>query len=253
MKVEIIQGDCRQVLTTLPSDSIDLIVTSPPYADQRKSTYGGVAPDKYVEWFLPISMELLRVLRPSGSFILNMKERTVNGERHTYVIDLILAMRMQGWLWYEEYVWHKKNSHPGKWPNRFRDSWERCLHFAKSSDIAFYADVVKTERSTRSIDQGDAITNVLHFATECANVGHSAAFPLELPIWFIKLLTEPGDAVLDPFLGSGTTAIAAQRLGRKVIGIDLSAEYVEIARDRVQNDIGANMRFEFGDGRPYAE
>lgn len=83
-------------------------MTSPPYADQRKNTYGGIHPDKYVEWFLPISSELKRVIKPTGSFILNIKERVVNGERHTYVLELILEMRKQGWLWTEEYLWHKK-------------------------------------------------------------------------------------------------------------------------------------------------
>jgi DNA modification methylase len=91
------------------SDAIDLIFTSPPYADQRKSTYGGIHPDKYVEWFLPISKELLRVIKPAGTFVLNIKERVVNGERHTYVLELIMEMRKQGWFWTEEFIWHKKN------------------------------------------------------------------------------------------------------------------------------------------------
>jgi len=83
-------GDCRVILPTCASESVDLIVTSPPYADQRKNTYGGVPPDEYVAWFLPIADELYRVLKPRGSFVLNIKERVVNGERHTYVIELIL-------------------------------------------------------------------------------------------------------------------------------------------------------------------
>ncbi len=93
----------------IPSDSIDLIVTSPPYADQRVSTYGGVKPDQYVAWFLPITSELLRVLKPTGTFVLNIKEKVANGERHTYVMELIMEMRRQGWLWTEEFIWHKKN------------------------------------------------------------------------------------------------------------------------------------------------
>lgn len=125
-------GDCRDVLHAYDDNSVSLIITSPPYADQRASTYGGVNPDKYVEWFLPRSAEFLRVLRPDGSFILNIKEKAINGERHTYVLELILAMRKQGWYWTEEYIWHKRNCFPGKWPNRFRDAWERCLHFTKS-------------------------------------------------------------------------------------------------------------------------
>ncbi len=115
----LLDGDCLQILPQLPDDSIDLIITSPAYADQRKNVYGGVHPDRYVEWFLPIAAELKSVLKPSGSFILNIKERVVNGERHPYVLQLILEMRKCGWLWIEEYCWHKKNCYLGKWPNRW--------------------------------------------------------------------------------------------------------------------------------------
>ena len=105
---QILLGECGTILSDFPTDSVDLIVTSPPYADSRKKTYGGINPDKYVEWFLPKTEEFLRVLKPTGTFILNIKEKVVNGERHTYVLELILALRQQGWLWTEEFVWHKK-------------------------------------------------------------------------------------------------------------------------------------------------
>ena len=100
----IILGDCGIELKKIPNNSIDLIVTSPPYADQRKSTYGGIHPDRYVSWFLPISKELLRVLKPSGTFILNIKEKVVDGERSTYVMELILGMRKQGWRWHRDFA-----------------------------------------------------------------------------------------------------------------------------------------------------
>ena len=112
MKTNIILGDCREVLKTIADNSVDLVFTSPPYADQRKNTYGGIHPDKYVEWFLPIAVQLLRILKPTGTFVLNIKEKAVNGERSTYVLELILAMRKQGWLWTEEFVWHKKIAIP---------------------------------------------------------------------------------------------------------------------------------------------
>jgi len=107
------QGDCRDVMAEMPSDIIDLIVTSPPYADQRASTYGGTDPDHYVDWLVPIADEMQRVLKPTGSLILNIKEHAVSGERHPYVIELIREMRHSGWFWTEEYIWHKKNSYPG--------------------------------------------------------------------------------------------------------------------------------------------
>ena len=104
-KNKYLLGDCEKVLKTLPNNSVDLIVTYPEYADSRKNTYGGIHPDKYVEWFLPKSKEFLRVLKPTGTFVLNIKEKVMNGERHTYIIELIREMRKQGWLWTEEFFY----------------------------------------------------------------------------------------------------------------------------------------------------
>ena len=270
----ILQGDSAEVLKTLPDNSIDLIVTSPPYADQRKSTYGGISPDKYVEWFLPISEQLLRVLKPSGTFVLNIKEKVVEGERSTYVMELILAMRKQGWLWTEEFIWHKKNSYPGKWPNRFRDAWERLLQFNKSKKFAMYQEEVMVpmgdwaksrlknlsdtdKRRDNSkvgsgfgknisnwIDREKAYpTNVLHLATECNNKKHSAAFPEELPEWFIKLFTKEGDMVLDPFAGSGTTLFVAERMGRSAIGIEIMEDDYQMIKNQLEEPYQAMLRF----------
>jgi len=261
---QIIHGDCEQVLKEFPDNSIDLIFTSPPYADQRKNTYGGIKPSEYVDWFLPKAKQFLRVLKPTGTFILNIKERVVNGERHTYVIQLILRLREQGWLWTEEFVWHKKNSYPGKWPNRFRDGWERLIQFNKHRKFNMYqesvmvpvgdwaqdrlANLSETDkiRDESKVESGfgknisnwvgrDKVypDNVVHMATECSNRNHSAAFPIDLPIWFIKLFTAEGDVVLDPFIGSGTTAAAAKQLGRSYVGIDINEEYCRLAENRV--------------------
>ena len=262
---EIVHGDCEDVLKEVPEDSIDLIVTSPPYADQRKKSYGGIRPDDYVEWFLPKADHFFRVLKPEGTFILNIKEPAVNGERHTYVIELILEMRRRGWLWTEEFMWHKKNSYPGKWPNRFRNNWERLLQFNKQKQfkmlqeavmapvggwaknrLANLSDTDKVRDESRAgsgfgkrvanwIDREMVYpTNVLHLATESSNKQHSAVFPVALPRWFIKLFTEPGDIVLDPFIGSGSTAVAAVELGRHYLGIDINREFTELSNRRVK-------------------
>lgn len=262
---QITCGDCEEVLKKIPDHSIDLIFTSPPYADNRKQTYGGVTPDAYVDWFIPKAKEFYRVLKPSGTFVLNIKEKVVSSERHTYVLELILEMKKMGWLWTEEFIWHKKNCYPGKWPNRFRDAWERCLQFNKDKKFNMYQDTVKipvgdwaTSR-LKNISETDKLrdeskvqsgfgkkvanwvgrdtvfpTNVLHLATECSNKNHSAAFPIALPEWFIKLFTQPGDIVLDPFLGSGTTAVASKLLKRNYVGIELNAEYCTLARGLLQ-------------------
>lgn len=266
LKAEIIEGDCLQVLKKYGENSFDLIITSPPYADRRAKTYGGIKPEKYVEWFLPRSEQFLRVLKPTGSFVLNIKEKVENGERHTYVLELILALRKQGWLWTEEYIWHKRNCYPGKWPNRFRDSWERCLHFTKARKFKMNQASVMVPMGDwantrlKSLGKNDVVrydsqvgsgfgknianwaqrtmaypTNVLHLATECSNKNHSAAFPRALPEWFIKLFTDEGDWVLDPFSGSGTSIEVAKELGRNSIGIDLVHEYCEMAREKLEN------------------
>lgn len=253
-------GDCKEVLKTLPAGKIDLIVTSPPYADNRKSTYAGVPIKDYVNWFRPISEELFKVLSPTGTFILNIKERAANGERQTYVIELILEMKKQGWLWTEEFIWHKKNCYPGKWNNRFRDAWERCLQFNKQKKFNMYQDNVRVPMGTwkdkrlSRLSEKDMVrdvskvgsgfgknvshwldrdlaypTNVLYMATECANRNHSAPFPVPLPSWFIQLFTKEGDVVLDPFMGAGTTAIACLNLNRHYVGIELKQKYFDMS------------------------
>lgn len=276
------QGDSVVALadeSLIPNETVDLIITSPPYADKRKKYYDGVHPDKYVEWFEPIGLQLYRVLKPKGSFVLNIKEHARDGERDTYVLELILELKKQGWRWVEEYVWYKKNSFPGKWPNRFRDAWERCLHFTKEKQFNMYQDQVKVpignwaEKRFKSMGENDFVRhvsktnkslgrnvsnwldrkevyphnvvvleeehyldnhNVLEFATECSNTGHSAAFPIELPSWFINLFTVEGDLVLDPFMGSGTTAYAAALLGRHYQGIEKEQKYVDLFHRNIE-------------------
>jgi len=258
-------GDAAKVLRKYPDTSIDLIVTSPPYADNRRGTYKGFPISKYVDLFLPIAAELKRVLKPGGSFVLNVKERAVNGERQTYILELILALKKQGWLWVEEYMWCKSNCYPGKWPNRFRDSWERCLHFTVQKKFKMRQEKVMipmgewTNGRLKNLSETDKIrdnskvgsgfgknvshwlnrdlaypTNVLHLSTECANRKHSATFPIGLPSWFIKLFTDEHDLVLDPFMGVATTALACLSLNRHYTGIELSPEYYKLAKSYIK-------------------
>ena len=279
---KIYHNDCLEQIKKFPDNCIDLIVTSPPYAGKRGMSDTKKIPiQDYVKWFLPISAELLRALKPTGSFVLNIKEPATDGERSIYVIKLILEMREQGWKWTEEYVWHKTTSFPGKWTNRFRDAWERCLHFTKEKKFKMNQEAVmvpmgdwaKSRFSNRIVLVRDALTletpkkvkdlskedrirrtsksksgldrkvanwinrdmvfpdNVLEFAPIVNNKKkHSAAFPDVLPEWFIKLFTDPGDLVLDPFIGSGTTAVSAINLGRHYIGIEKQKKYWNIAQ-----------------------
>ena len=279
---KIYRSDCKRTLSNkdlIASNSVDLIITSPPYADKRKNTYGGVHPNKYVKWFLPIADQLKRVLKNNGSFILNIKEHPQNGERDTYVLELVLELKKQGWLWIEEYCWYKKNSFPGRWPNRFRDSWERCFHFTKQKKFKMYQEAVKVpigdwaQKRFKSMSENDFIrhisknnshlarnvsnwlnkrkvfppnvivfeeehrlytSNLIETAVDTSNKNHSAIFPIELPTWFIRLFTKEGDVVLDPFIGSGTTAVASILNRRNYIGIEIKANYVKEANKNIR-------------------
>ena len=262
---KLILGDCQTALREVPDDSVRLIVTSPPYADARKNSYGGIHPDEYVQWFLPRAEEFRRVLCHDGTFILIIKEAVVDGERHPYVMELVFALRRQGWLLTEEWIWAKKNCTPGKWPNRFRDAWEHVYQFNRDRHFYMDQDAVRVpvgewadsrlsslgandwSRNASATDSpfGRNVanwvgretvfpSNVLRLATECGYQGHPAAFPVSLPDFFVRLFSSPGDTVLDPFSGSGTTGVAVLRLGREFIGVDTNEEYLDVSRKRFE-------------------
>ena len=249
-------GDCLDVMKELPDNSVDLICTSPPYSDQRKNTYGGIHADKYNEWWEPRAIEMLRILKPTGSFILNIKEKCVDGERHTYVLELVLLMRRLGWRWTEQYIWSKTHAMPGKWPTRFRDAWEHLFHFTAekkfkmNQDDVMYPVAESTKKRTQRLGENDHHrmesatgsgfgknisnlkdrvmaypSNVLHRSPISHDTGHSAAYPEWLPEFFIHLFTDPGDVVLDPFSGSGTTCRVAERMKRVYVGIEVNPDY----------------------------
>ena len=280
MRAWLLRGDCGERLSELRNESANLIFTSPPYADQRKDWYEGVSPSVYIDWFLPKSKEFLRVLANDGSFVLNIRESTdKKGERQTYVLELILALRKQGWLWTDEYIWHKSNPYPGWWPTRFRNAWERLLHFTKGSEFKMNQDAVKVPAEESTIKRtkwwlrsGSKLkprqartamglaawehgkttypTNVLYGHAETSFRAHPAVFPYWLPEWFITLFTDKGDTVLDPFVGSGTTGLAAIDLERKIIGMEMSDEYYELCKSNWQRRLsGETTKSLYRDGR----
>ena len=252
---EIICGDCLEVLPRGLPEAFDLVMTSPPYADRRKEQYGGIPAAGYVDWFMPRAKEMMRVLRRDGSLVIVIKEHTVEGERSEYVMDLVRAMRLQGWKWIEEYVWCKPSPAPGFWPTRLKDGWEHCFHFARVVKPNVYHDQVKGRASQATINDkrrhqakprkkaatntGFGYTrsnfgemslpsNVLTLWGDFVSQRHPAPFPVGVPGFFIKLFTRAGDMVLDPFCGSGTTLLAAQKLRRGFVGIDVSEGYCGI-------------------------
>lgn len=258
---EIKKGDCLEVMGAMEADSVDLIFTSPPYAMMRRKTYGGVEADEYVGWFMPIAEQMMRVLKPQGSFILNIKEHVEEGERHPYVLELILEMRKAGWRWTEQYIW-LKNASPITPFARLKDGWERLIHFTLAKDFKWRPErlkqPLKDPDAPKKLDPDDmemkrSTTGSGHFVRpgrlakltdafpsnviKCSGVDrrfkHSAMFPVKLPEFFITAMTDIGDLVLDPFCGSGTTLEAARNLNRISVGIDNNEHSLAVAEQRM--------------------
>ena len=255
-------GDCRDAVDwdkLVTDEKVNVCVTSPPYASQRKydeeSGFKPIKPDDYVQWWEPLQALVAQYLADDGSFFVNIKEHCEDGQRSLYVKDLTLAhVREWGWLFVDEFCW-KKNSVPGKWPNRFKNAWEPIFHFSRSNAIKLnhYACATQTSGafsyspdnpksktgffSDRGVDitkEGMAIpSNVLEIGAESRQTdSHSAPYPVGLPAFFVKAFSDEGDVVLDPFLGSGTTLIAAARQGRKCYGMEISPAYCDVIRKR---------------------
>lgn len=263
---KILKGDCLDLLKELNNDSVDLIFTSPPYAERRKKVYGGIPVDEYVDWFKPIATELKRVLKPTGSFFLNVKPHTDKGERSLYVFDLICSLKREvGFMFVEEYCW-TKNAFPGSLKGRFKNGFEPVYHFTKNkpSEITFNPLACGTPMKEESIARtyrkqcgapkngsgmtGMNTTNIRNLKlarpSNVINVNnvsnqfsdkqfHPATFPEGLVEFFVKSFTNEGDTVLDPFAGSGTTAIVARNLKRYYIMMELMEEYYSLMKKRL--------------------
>src|SRR6266487_4223817 len=264
-------GDGAQWLPALPTGSVDLWFTSPPYADAR--AYSRIHPDRYVEWFLPYSESMLAAARDSGWLVLNIKNRVaksgpLQGQRHPFVYQLVLALQQQGWRWLETYIWSKPNAVPGRFGPRTKDSFEYVYAFAKGREPYFDLSAIRVPYKTtaaeierrkldrlgrRNTDAGfgrDRTTTYRHGGADPGNVvsvpqtynqhkgagGHTAAMPEGLAEFFVKACSPPGGVVLDPFAGSGTTAVVARRLGRRAGGLEIHKAFVDGARERLRVD-----------------
>ena len=274
----IVRGDARELLKCLPDGSVDLFMMSPPYAGKRTKSYDTVGPDEYVEWFSPFAREMQRTLKPSGSFVLNIKESVFNGQRHPYVFDLVKNLQQDGWRWTETYIWKKDNSYPIKPIKRLKDQFEYLFHFTKGDNFQFFPENVMVDAkddtcrryqravntmakrgSTTFIEKdrhdyyrydakklvgqcrdgalkvfpGNVITASIGTNRAFKGVHYPAMFPRRLPEFFVDLLTKPGDLVVDPFAGSGTTSVVAKEKCRRTIGFDIKKEFADTAGKRL--------------------
>ena len=279
---KFLSGDCEIVLRRFPDDCIDLILTSPPYADKRDyGTEGSsVSADDYVAWFLPKARQIYRVLKPNGSFVLNISDKVVDDFQHLYVFELVLALcKKVGFHLVRDYIWYNPATPPNVYSRggygRTKKSHEYCFWFSKSNEWTFNLDPIRkpyskdmlrylkgegkgdrqqnTRPSTHNFDcekiwnnnGGSDPGSVIECGNTSSNdafmklckergISHPARFPEKLAEFFILSGTNPGDLVLDPFSGSGTTAVVAAVNGRRWVGIDMNEVFCELAAERMK-------------------
>ncbi len=256
------EGDCLEELKKIPDSSVDLIFTSPPYAERRKNSYNSISKKSYSEWFLPIAKELKRVLKPTGSFMLNLKADCEDGERSIYVMELVIALKKEiGFSYVDEYIWYKSAS-PRKKTFRLKNAWEPIYHFSlgknyinhdkiKIKSIATFAN----KRGTVSLNSitgnlggyheiADQIPgwtdpdNILYFPTALMvrdKYKHPAKFPKDLAGFFVRGFCPNNGIVLDPFAGSGTVIVAALENDCNVIGIEIESKFCEVIKERLKD------------------
>lgn len=248
--------DALSGLQSLKDETIDLIITSPPYSNIRNS-YQGVKPKEYTKWFTPIAAQILRVLKTNGSFILNIKDKCEDGERIPYPFEIVIALRELGFKFIDTIIWQKKNGATCAGRRR-ADYFEYIFHFCTGIEPVWNPNTIRTpyapsskkraaspikqntsNRESRTKDEykiwnlnplGAYPKNVIPFPKDSGH-DHPASFHIDLPTHFIKAHSNPGDTILDPFAGRGTTLAASKKLGRIGIGFELEQKYITLSKE----------------------
>lgn len=275
----LILGDALAVLKSMPADCVQTVVTSPPYWSLRDyGIPGQVGLNETVYDFVTtladIFDQVLRVLRPDGTLWLNIGDSYTSGNRGWRAPDrknparamslrpntpeglkdkdligvpwrIAFALQDRGWYLRSEVIWRKPNAQPESVRDRPTRDHEQVFLFSKSERYKYYHEAVKGPNDRRLRTVWDINTR-----TEKAASGHFAKFPNELVERCIRLSSETGDLVLDPFLGSGTTAIVAGALERRFLGIELNPRYLAMSRDRLLDtgfmDAGVTVERKYG-------
>ena len=252
----VFNADSLDALPLLEPGSIDAVVTSPPYAMQRKSTYGGVPEKDYPDWTVAWMDALKPALAERGSVMVNISPHVKGGMLADYVLRMRLALRADGWYEHDELIWHKPDPMPSgrtDWPQR---AWESVFWYsltprpyaeptrggkvqtkpvtAGSSGRSYRLGYGHYGRSeARMSDKLARVRNVVTLSiSDRTGWDHPAPFPIALADRLMKINTPDGGTVLDPFAGSGTTSIAALHNGFQSVAIEREPEYAQMIVDR---------------------
>ena len=236
----IYAGDCRDGMRAIPDKSIDLIVTSPPYASFQFTTHTELMSGDYGDWFMDRMKHMWRILKPRGSIILNIREGyNVDNELDTYVLDLIKRITTDLWLdWIDEYIWAKPHTEESDTHYRFQHRWERLLHFVNHRPSLERQPLNYKVKDVP--DPPECVNNVITAPPDMF-VEHHAAFPPTIPAYFINKFTDRGEMVLDPFCGTGTTCAVARDMGRAYIGIEKAPQHLRYAKNRLGEPTGGTL------------
>jgi site-specific DNA-methyltransferase (cytosine-N4-specific) len=256
----VVTGDAFEVLSQLPSNIVQTVVTSPPYWSLRDYAIPGQAgleddPDAYVSALVRIFAQVRRVLKPEGSLWLNIGDSYTSGGRTWRAPDkkltmramstrpptpkglkpkelvgvpwkLAFALQADGWYLRADVIWRKPNAMPESVKDRPTRSHE-YLFFLTKSEHYHYDQLAVREENDRNV------RSVWDINTQPFPEAHFATFPPQLVEPCVLLASQSGELIMDPFLGSGTTAIVAIETGRAFLGIELNSAYVAIARRRI--------------------
>jgi site-specific DNA-methyltransferase (adenine-specific) len=249
--VTLHKGDAETILKSIDENSIDCVVTSPPYDNLR--LYLGVGNTWNHEKFCAIAKELYRVVKPGGVVVWVVNDKTEKGSETGTSFRQALHFMDIGFNLNDTMIWSKKNPLPQVKQPRYNQVFEYMFIFSKGTPKTFnpimepckcagqvYDSTCKNmggengrTHKTFNINKEKVKSNIWEIAVAQNKTSHTAVYPYQIPYDHIRSWTNEGDIVLDPFMGSGTTGLAALDLKRKFIGIEMCEEYFNLSKERI--------------------
>lgn len=256
MAVKLTQGDCLELMKDIPDGSVDLTVTSPPYDNLR--IYNGNISQWSFDKFQEIAKELYRITKLGGVVVWVVADATIKGSETGTSFKQALWFMECGFNLHDTMIYHKINPIPQN-HNRYEQSFEYMFVFSKGKPKTFNPIKEPTKNVGKKFDWGNRKTfmdsnqcrrhrgndvikvnptklkqNIFSYSVGGERTGHPAVFPKQLAYDHIVSWSNEGDAVLDPFMGSGTTGVACVNTNRNFIGMELDEQYFKTAKSRIE-------------------